>query len=154
MMSLKLDDVISTDAFAENPFPAYRELQASDPVQWSDTWGCWVVTRYDDVRACLQDYRRFSNRGRITGLFHEHFDAKQLLALTPLISHYSHGLINADPPDHTRIRKILHEVFNPSTIIRFTECIPNFVDELINEVISWEFGFLRGPRELWVEFEP
>ena len=63
---MKLDDVISTPGFAADPFPVYRELRETDPVQWSDTWNCWVVTRYDDVRTCLQDAKRFSNVGRIT----------------------------------------------------------------------------------------
>ncbi|MFZ9682890.1 MAG: hypothetical protein ACO3DQ_06775, partial [Cephaloticoccus sp.] len=96
--SVKLDDVINTPGFAADPFPVYPQLQDEDPVQWSAQWSCWVVTRYDDVRACLQDARRFSNVGRITGLFQRNFDAAQLAQLKPLIDHYSHGLINIDPP--------------------------------------------------------
>ncbi len=128
---MKLDDVIATPAFAADPFPAYRALQEHDPVQWSATWNCWVVTRYDDVRTCLQDAKRFSNVGRITGLLHRHFNATQLAALQPLVDHYSHGLINVDPPDHTRIRKLLHEAFKPSTIGRLTGHVKEFVDDLL-----------------------
>lgn len=130
-MSLKLDDVIDSPAFAADPFPYYRELQASDPVQWSRRWNCWVVTRYEEVRTCLQDFRRFSNVGRITGLFHRHFDAAQLAALQPLVAHYSQGLINVDPPEHTRIRKLLHDAFRPATISRLAGQVRQFVDELL-----------------------
>lgn len=130
-MSLKLDDVIATAGFAADPYPYYRELQEHDPVQWSERWNCWVVTRYEDVRACLQDFHRFSNVGRITGLFHRQFDANQLAALQPLIAHYAQGLINVDPPAHTRIRKLLHEVFKPSTIARLAAHVRAFVTELL-----------------------
>lgn len=130
-MSLKLDDVIGTREFAHDPFPVYRELQAHDPVQWSEAWNCWVITRYDEVRTCLQDSRRFSNVGRITGLLQEHLDAAQCAALEPLIAHYSQGLINVDPPDHTRIRRILHEVFKPSTIGRLAGLVQQFVNDLL-----------------------
>lgn len=130
-MPLRLDDVIGTPEFAADPFPFYRELQTHAPVQWSERWNCWVVTRYDDVRTCLQDAKRFSNVGRITGLFRKHFDATQLAALQPLIDHYSHGLINVDPPDHTRIRKLLHEAFKPSTIGRLAEHVRQFVEQLL-----------------------
>ena len=130
-MSLKLDDVIGTAEFASDPFPVYRELQTHDAVQWSSAWNCWVITRYEDVRTCLQDFKRFSNVGRITGLFDKHFDAAQRTALGPLIAHYSQGLINVDPPEHARIRKILHEVFRPSTIGRLSGHVQRFVGELL-----------------------
>lgn len=143
---MKLDDVIHTRGFAADPFPVYRALQETDPVQWSDTWNCWVVTRYDDVRNCLQDAKRFSNVGRITGLFHRHFDAAQLTALKPLIDHYSHGLINIDPPGHTRIRRLLHEVFRPATISRYRDFVQAFVDEVMAK--SLPGGKLTVVRDL------
>jgi len=36
--------------------------------------------KLDDVRTRLHDFHRFLNVGRITGLFHRHFDATQLAA--------------------------------------------------------------------------
>ncbi len=128
---MKLDDVLHTEEFAADPFPFYRELQEGEPVQWSEQWHCWVVTRYDDVRDCLQDFRRFSNVGRVTGLFHRLFDAEQRAILRPLIDHYSHGLINVDPPGHTRIRRLLHDVFRPSTITRLGPLVESLVGELL-----------------------
>ncbi len=128
---MKLDDVLHLSEFASDPFPFYREMQEADPVQWSKAWNCWVITRYDDVRTCLQDFRRFSNVGRVTWLFHQYFDPAQIQTLQPLISHYSHGLINVDPPDHTRIRRLLHEVFKPSTIGRLASNVQTYVDELL-----------------------
>lgn len=143
---MKLDDVIHTPDFAADPFPVYRELQDCDPVQWSAIWNCWVVTRYDDVRTCLQDAKRFSNVGRITGLFHRHFDAGQLAELKPLIDHYSHGLINIDPPGHTRIRRLLHEVFRPSTIGRYRDFVQAFVNEQMAKILPT--GKLTVVRDL------
>lgn len=133
---MKLDDVINTPGFAADPFPVYRRLQDEDPVQWSDKWNCWVVTRYDDVRACLQDARRFSNVGRITGLFQRNFDSAQLAQLRPLIDHYSHGLINIDPPGHTRIRRLLHAMFRPPTIERYRELVQGFVDGVVAKALA------------------
>ncbi len=145
-MGLKLDDVIATPAFAADPYPHYRELQDHDPVQWSERWNCWIVTRYEDVRTCLQDFHRFSNVGRITGLFHRHFDAAQLAALQPLVAHYAQGLINVDPPEHTRIRRLLHEVFKPSSIARLAGHVRSFVTELL--AARGQEGRLDVVREL------
>lgn len=143
---MKLDDVINTPEFAADPFPVYRELQETDPVQWSESWNCWVVTRYDDVRTCLQDAKRFSNVGRITGLFHRHFDAGQLAELKPIINHYSHGLINIDPPGHTRIRRLLQEVFRPATISRYREFVQAFVNKQLVQALPT--GKLTVVRDL------
>jgi len=143
---MKLDDVIHTPGFAADPFPVYRELQDTDPVQWSDIWNCWVVTRYDDVRTCLQDAKRFSNVGRITGLFHRLFDPGQLAQLKPLIDHYSHGLFNIDPPGHTRIRRLLHEVFRPTTISRYRDFVHTFVAEVLAKALP--AGKLTVVRDL------
>ena len=143
---MKLDDLISTPEFAADPYPVYQQLRENDPVQWSVVWNCWVVTRYDDVRTCLQDAKRFSNVGRITGLFQRNFDAAQLTQLQPLIDHYSHGLINIDPPGHTRIRRLLHEVFRPSTISRYRDFVQIFVDDLLAKVIPT--GQLHVVRDL------
>ena len=146
IQGVKLDDVINTPKFAANPFPVYRVLQENDPVQWSEAWNCWVVTRYDDVRTCLQDAKRFSNVGRITGMFHRIFDHGQLAELKPLIDHYSHGLINIDPPEHTRIRRLLHEVFRPTTISRYRDFVQTFVDELLAKTLPT--GRLTVVRDL------
>jgi len=143
---MKLDDVIHAPEFAADPYPVYQQLRENDPVQWSEVWNCWVVTRYDDVRTCLQDAKRFSNVGRITGLFHRHFDADQLARLKPLIDHYSHGLINIDPPGHTRIRRLLHEVFRPSTIGRLSAFVQSFVDDLLAKTVP--AGKLRVVHDL------
>lgn len=144
--AMKLDDILATSEFAADPFPFYRALQEREPVQWSARWNCWVVTRYDEARDCLQDFRRFSNVGRVTGLFHRMFDAGQMAALQPLIEHYSYGLINVDPPDHTRMRKLLHEVFRPSTIGRLASHVRSYVEELIEG--SRDNGRLRVVRDL------
>lgn len=143
---MKLDDVINTPGFAADPFPVYRLLQDEDPVQWSEKWNCWVVTRYDDVRTCLQDAKRFSNVGHITGLFHRLFSADQLAQLQPLIDHYAHGLINIDPPGHTRIRRLLHEVFRPSTIGRYRDMVQDFVTEVL--AVALPTGKLTVVRDL------
>ncbi|MBL4574689.1 MAG: cytochrome P450 [Opitutaceae bacterium] len=139
MENLNMDEferagnAIISPGFARDPYPFYAALRRNDPVHWSDKWNCWILTRYDDVRECLSDFKNFSNRGRITGLFDTYFSAEELTQLTPLIAHYSGGLINVDPPDHTRMRKILHSVFRPSTIKKLEDRIVSYVSELLDE---------------------
>lgn len=143
-MSILFDFCVANPDFAQNPFPALRRMRQECPVQWSEQLRCWVLSRYADVREVLQDARRFSNRGRITGLFQNLYGADQLTQLQPLIEHYAHGLINDDPPDHTRMRRVLHTVFRGSVIRTLEERIQFLVDQLFDNLGSRkEMDFVR-----------
>lgn len=143
-MSLTFDACLAEPDFAKDPFPAFAQMRREEPVQWSERMRCWVLSRYGDVREVLQDAKRFSNRGRITGLFQNLYSPGQLEQLTPLIAHYTHGLINDDPPDHTRMRRLLHTVFKPSVIRELQNRIQHLVDELFNAVSgAQEMEFVR-----------
>lgn len=143
-MPLSFDQFLSDSRFAADPFPFFRRLREEQPVQWSERWKCWILTRYDNVREVLQDARRFSNRGRITGLFQNLYSQEQLACLKALIAHYTHGLINDDPPDHTRMRRLLHAVFKPSVIQQLRERIQFLVDGLFDSLgTSQHMDFVR-----------
>ncbi len=66
----------------------------------------------------------------------------------PLVRHYSQGLINVDPPDHTRMRKLVHMAFTPRTIRKMQSYIQDIVERLIDEQIErgemdviWDFSY-------------
>ena len=128
------DTCLNNPAFAENPFPFFSQMRRDKPVQWSDHLRCWVLMNYSEVREVLQDFRRFSNKGRITGLFENLYSEQELAELSPLVSHYTHGLINDDPPDHTRMRRVLHTVFKASTIAVLQDRIKTLVNELFDDL--------------------
>ena len=60
-----LDQLLVSPEIISDPYPIYHRLREQDPVHWSEAWGCWVLTRYDDVVTALRDHRRFTNVGRI-----------------------------------------------------------------------------------------
>ncbi|MDH4077216.1 MAG: cytochrome P450 [Acidimicrobiia bacterium] len=124
-LDTKLDALIDRDQEQlACPYPLFAELRETSPVHWSEHLGAWVLTRYDDVLAVLHDTARFSSlmptgperRGRVMGR------ALAELATDPAMGPYlayaqSQGmaavLLNADPPDHVRQRKLVHAAFRP-----------------------------------------
>lgn len=142
----ELDDLLQTAEFEQNPYPIYHELRERDPVYWSDLWGCWVLTRYDDVVSTMQDFKRFSSKGRFTRVIEGELPEPVLEKIAPLIRHYSTGLINVDPPDHTRLRTLVHKAFSPRVLERLRSHIQEITDELLDEVQS------RGEMEVIREF--
>lgn len=131
-----LDTRLASPEFAQNPYPLYEQLRSSSPVCWSELWGCWLVTRYEDVTLILRDHKRFSSVGRVTNVLQRELSPALLAEAEPLIAHYSKGLINVDPPDHERLRRLVQQAFRPSTLERLRPRIQAVIDELLDCVQS------------------
>ena len=126
-----LDRHLLSPEFYANPYPFYHQLRDTNPVHWSDAWNSWVLTRYSDVSAVLRDFSRFSNVGRID-LFLEQLPEEGRERMGPLKGHFSKAITHLDPPDHTRIRKLLKTVLSA----RLVQSMRPRIEALVNELIS------------------
>ena len=130
MIETSLDDLLTSRAFLEDPYPTYRLLREKDPVHWSDAWGVWVLTRYDDTITILRDAAQFSSVGRFSALL-DQLPPEVQQDVEPLRRHYSSGLIQSDPPDHERLRLLVRQAFTPRTIAGYRERVQSIVDRLL-----------------------
>src|SRR4051794_8288220 len=89
----------------DDPYPVYDALRENGRVYHSLTWKCHVLSHYQDVAAVLLKPDIFSSRGRVTNVIQREFPEHFLEQIKPLLHHYSRGVINLDPPDHTRMRR-------------------------------------------------
>ena len=107
--------------------PEYRELQERGPIKVQLPYGepCWLATRYDDCRSVYGD-RLF---GRRLGLEH---DAPGMwssdLVKDPTL------LVNMDPPDHTRVRRLTSGAFSPARIQALAGRVQDLVDHLYDDL--------------------
>jgi cytochrome P450 len=129
-----LDDDLLDPGFLVDPYPVYTRLRDQDPVHWSEAWGCWVLTRYEDVaRVLREDGKRFSVKGRIqrsvstlpTSMHEE---------LAPIVDHFSVGLLHSDPPDHTRLRRLINDAFTPRNVEAMRPRVELLVVELLDAI--------------------
>ena len=128
------DEQLTSSAFLQSPYPVYRRLLEEAPVFWSEAWGAWLLTRYDDVVATLRDHKRFTSLGRLTKTMQPALEEPLWESIQPLVAHYSRGLINVDPPDHTRMRTLVHQAFTPRRIARLRDHVQDIVDSLLDRV--------------------
>jgi len=126
-----MDVGLGSAAFIDDPYPAYRILREADPVHWSEAWGVWVVTRYDDVVALLKDPVTYSNRDRFSAMA-EMLPGDVQAQVQPLVRHNSVGMLQSDPPDHTRLRRLVRDVFTPRVI----ESIRLRVQEIVDGILD------------------
>lgn len=140
------DHLLTSQGFEQNPYPTYHLLRRKAPIYWSDLWGCWILTRYREIVSTLQSPKRFSSVGRLTATMELPQPVSE--QVQPLVRHYSQGLINVDPPDHTRLRKLVHKAFLPGTVSKIASYVEGIVERLIDEVqargrmdIIWDFSY-------------
>lgn len=126
--------LLNSESFHQNPYPVYRRLRREAPVFWCSPWNSWVLSRYDDVMNALKDFKNFSNEGRQEALLAQ-LPVEELENFQTLRNHYaSGGLINSDPPDHTRLRKLVSKAFTPRIVKKIEPLVREIADDLLSDV--------------------
>jgi cytochrome P450 len=124
-----------------DPYPIYRRLRDEAPVFWSDHWGAWVVSRYDDVAASLRDKEYLSNENRQAILF-DSLAPEEQLPLAPMRHYYAQkDVIGSDPPDHTRMRGLVQKAFTPRMVASLEPRIRVLVGDLLDEALQFGAPF-------------
>ncbi|WP_152646015.1 cytochrome P450 family protein [Streptacidiphilus albus] len=118
--------------FATDPYPAYAWLREHAPVHRATLPSgveAWLVTRYGDARLALADARlsknpvHHSGEGHRSGRVGIPGERK-----ADLMTH----LLNIDPPDHTRLRRLVSKAFTPRRVAVFEPRVRELTDRLID----------------------
>src|SRR5262245_32328725 len=120
-------------AFIEDPYPFYQRLREADPVHWDGSTSQWMLTRYADVAAGLHD-ARLAKAGPET-LLHG-VSAEARAELVPLAHLLDKQLDLLNPPDHTRLRGLVHQAFTPHMVENLRSYVQQLADELIDAVAA------------------
>ena len=110
-----------------DPYPAYRALRERGRVQQTAA-GHWLVLGYDEVGQLLTDQRfgEAAGRGgrfRLSRTGREGPD--QLLGRVDT-------MLSVDPPEHTRLRRLVSKAFTPRSVQKMRPLIQKIVDELLD----------------------
>lgn len=110
-----LDELLASPDFITDPYPVFRRLRDESPVHWVEPWGCWLLTRADDIEQTMRDTRRFSSAQRVTRVI-ERTPGWEAGHLAELHENFAVGMAQTDPPDHTRIRGVVSAAFTPRRV--------------------------------------
>ena len=128
-----LDAAIASGDLERHPYPVYARLRREHPILRSERWNTWVVSRHNEVTSALKDSAHFSSVGRVVRSLRRELSPEEREEVRPLIDHYSQGLINSDPPDHSRMRKLVQGSFSPKTLERLKPHVGEIVEELLDQ---------------------
>ena len=116
--------------YVENPFAHFGEMRDADPVHHSPL-DMWVLFRYDDVSALLRDPTLSVSDERLEVRNEERLDRFLEAGGEP---RPDTSILNVDPPDHTRLRKLVSKAFTPSAIQGLRPMIERRVDAILDAV--------------------
>jgi cytochrome P450 PksS len=106
---------LASPAFKADPYPFYARLRDEAPVYRVTLrrgMDVWLVTRYDDVALVLRDERFAKDMAKVL----TPADAARLPRPPGLFKPLTHHMLNADPPDHTRLRALVQRAFTPGLV--------------------------------------
>ncbi|MGI5427490.1 cytochrome P450 [Streptomyces sp. CA-179760] len=122
-------------AFLADPYPAYAELRARGRVHYYEPTNQWLVPHHADVSALLRDRR--------LGRTYQHRFTHEEFGRTPPPGEHEpfhtlndHGMLDLEPPDHTRIRRLVSKAFTPRTVERLKPYVRALADDLTSALVA------------------
>jgi len=108
-------DPFSPELIAD-PYPFYERLRDEHPIHYNERMDFYVLSRYDDIFRALRKPQVFSSAQGLTPAK----DEISQLGIPPTF-------IMMDPPDHTRLRRLITKAFTPDTVKELEPTIREFV---------------------------
>jgi pimeloyl-[acyl-carrier protein] synthase len=123
-------DLFAPEALA-NSYPLFKRMRSEDPVHHCESGGYWILTRYRDVEAALHDERLSSDR---KALFINKLGSLDVKEIQNFLALTSNWMVDTDPPEHTRLRKLANPGFTTRAIESWRSIIQNTTDRLLDQV--------------------
>ena len=116
-------------AIRDDPFSHFAEARARCPVQrvrLADGHPAWVVLGYDAARLALNDPR--ISKDMLAALQ----DNGDIVAEGLPGPEFSRHMLNVDPPDHTRLRRLVSRAFTPGRVAALEPAIRGIAGDLLD----------------------
>lgn len=107
-----------------DPYPIWKRLRDEAPLYHNERLGFYALSRYDDVLNGLLDSDTFLS---------SHGIVLEMIADEPL---HIPMMIMMDPPQHTRLRKLVNRAFTPRAIDRLTDRVTRICADLLDPLVG------------------
>jgi cytochrome P450 len=127
--------ILFTDEFVQDPYPTYRRLLEEGPLHFVDVsggaWGVWAVVSHAECSTVAKDPRlsvRRTGAMLVTLPVERQDEFKELLRMLGL------WMIFIDPPEHTRMRKLMNQGFSQPAAQALRPQVEKIVDRVLDSI--------------------
>ncbi|WP_163567039.1 cytochrome P450 [Fodinicola feengrottensis] len=120
---------LPVDELVSDPYPIYAALRAEGPaaaVEVRPGYQVWMVTRYVEARQALANPALGNDPGNGRWMADVVGDAVNAAM--------NKHLLRADPPDHTRLRRLVSKAFSGTRVAALAPWISKLADELLDRI--------------------
>jgi cytochrome P450 len=124
--------VVFDDDILQDPYPTYARLHEEGPIHYLDVgskWAVWSIISHAECSSVAKDPRLSAKRAQQMLL---PLPLSRQAEFTELARMFSLWLIFMDPPEHTRLRKLLNKGFSPAAIEALRPQVEAIVDRMLN----------------------
>jgi cytochrome P450 len=123
--------ILFSDEVVQDPYPTYARLHEEGPLHYVEVagkWAVWSIFSHSECASIAKDPRLSAKR------------AQQMLLPLPLSRQaefselarlFGLWLIFMDPPEHTRLRKLLNKGFSPAAVEGLRPRVEKIVDQML-----------------------
>jgi cytochrome P450 len=116
------------ESLKDDPHPVWRRMRDEAPLYRNDRYDFWALSRFDDVDSVSRDPQTFSSaHGTVLEMMSDEAWQQPMM-------------IFLDPPEHTRLRRLVSRAFSPRRISE----LEAFVRQLCGSLLDAQRG-----REEW-----
>jgi len=120
-------DVTSSGFKAEaHGFYAERRSRPVYPAKLPDGQTGWLITRYDDVERALKDHRLFKDKRKLR----KRIGLTRLPGFLRSLEALERNMLDVDPPDHGRLRGLVHKGFTLRRVDEISDLIATPIDRV------------------------
>ena len=123
--------VLFTEEILQDPYPAYARLHEEGPLHYLDVdgkWALWSIVSHAECSSAAKDPRLSAKRSQQMILSLPISSQSEFSELARMLGLW---LIFMDPPEHTRLRKLLNKGFSPAAIEGLRPQVEAIVDQML-----------------------
>jgi cytochrome P450 len=125
---MKLDYDFGDSVVLRSPHALLARLRIEDPVHWNPKLSSWVITSHEHASRVLLGSEISSDR---LSPFYKRAAASDRAMLSEVMRYIGLWLVFRDPPEHTRLRRVIGTAINPKIVAGLQPNIVAIVDRLL-----------------------